>query len=188
MLNSINLISQHMEAARAVAARCLNWVDATTSCRSSVRLDELITVGTTMRKRLQACRQRGENFGRNSSESGRVAFARKPPGSLRMRSLIAVAAATRAFRASTVRGTAARRASARTGLRDTCTSARGRSKAILVLYLTLGHAIDAYPKATTDHYLRPTRSTPPTPSPSSPGPSPSPARPTPPRRPSARPR
>ena len=42
-----------MAATRAVAARCLNWIDATISCQSSVRLDELISTGTTMRKRLQ---------------------------------------------------------------------------------------------------------------------------------------
>ena len=56
MLNSINLITQHMAAARVVAARCLNWIDATSTCRG-VRLDDVISTGTTMRKRLQACKE-----------------------------------------------------------------------------------------------------------------------------------
>ena len=45
-----------MATTRKDAARCLNWIDATSTCRG-VRLDDVVSTGTTMRKRLQACKE-----------------------------------------------------------------------------------------------------------------------------------
>ena len=47
-----------MATTRKDAARCLNWIDATTrEPLPDVQLDNLISSGTTLRKRLQACKE-----------------------------------------------------------------------------------------------------------------------------------
>ena len=134
MLNSINL-SQHMATARKDAARCLNWIDATTrEPLPDVQLDNLISSGTTLRKRLQACKESlaeawDPSWTNNQYEYVKKleACSRKYDEWLGRWQRARAEADTRAFRASTARGTAARCVSTFTGSGDTCTSARARA-------------------------------------------------------------
>ena len=170
-----------MATARKDAARCLNWIDATTrEPLPDVQLDNLISSGTTLRKRLQACKESLAEAWDPSWTNNQYEYVKKLEacsrkydewlGRWQRARAEAEAVGLRRPPAVLQRGVSALSLARGTHAR---VPARGRAAARVKdnFCALLGHAmIDAYPKATTDHYLRPTRSTPPTPSPSSRGP------------------